>query len=361
MQSSKNLDMNLTHRISIYGVVATELALLSDQRLLEAISRATPIGTSIGGMTYSMEISGTPVFVKKIPLTDMEKRPENRMSTANLFGLPLFCQYGVGSIGSPGFGAWRELAAHTMSTNWVVAGQCPSFPLMYHWRVLPGVPPIPDEHKNIDDSVKYWNDSLSVRKRLEAKQKASAEIVIFLEYFPQELHDWFKTQVGEAGKAAVTAVKMVENNLLEITSFMHARGFLHFDAHFRNILTDGHRLYFTDFGLATCAQFELSEIEADFFRLHRDYDRYLTVTNLVNLLVAPLAGAENANSILAKYMTGKEIKCGDPSITSVIKRYAPVAMAMNKFYQKFRSETRTALFPAAELESVCSLKNLWRS
>jgi len=46
--------------------------------------------------------AGAPVFVKRIPLTHLERRPEHAGSTANLFGLPVCYQYGVGSTG---FGA----------------------------------------------------------------------------------------------------------------------------------------------------------------------------------------------------------------------------------------------------------------
>ncbi|WP_406418196.1 hypothetical protein [Streptomyces sp. NBC_01614] len=35
-------------------------------------------------------------------------------STANVLRLPAYFHHG---IGSPGFGAWRELAVHTMTTN----------------------------------------------------------------------------------------------------------------------------------------------------------------------------------------------------------------------------------------------------
>jgi hypothetical protein len=37
-----------------------------------------------------------------VPLTDLEQLPQHFMSTANIFGLPLSYQYGVGSAG---FGA----------------------------------------------------------------------------------------------------------------------------------------------------------------------------------------------------------------------------------------------------------------
>lgn len=41
-------------------------------------------------------------------------------TTANLFGVPNRCHYGV--RGSPGFGAWRELAANQIVTAAVLAG-----------------------------------------------------------------------------------------------------------------------------------------------------------------------------------------------------------------------------------------------
>lgn len=40
----------------------------------------------IGGKLALISIEDTPVFVKKIRLTDTEKQPENIMSTANLNG-----------------------------------------------------------------------------------------------------------------------------------------------------------------------------------------------------------------------------------------------------------------------------------
>jgi hypothetical protein len=289
-QLNRGPDVQIADRICTYGAVSTELALLSDQRLSVLLSKATPIGTSIGGTAVSMEIGGTRIFVKKIPLTDLERRPENIMSTANLFGLPSYCQYGLGDIGSPGFGAWRELAANIMSTNWVLTGECANFPLMYHWRVLPGAPHISDEHKNIDDSVNYWNGSPAVRARLEAKQSASAEILLFLEHIPQTLRTWFVNQVTIGGDAAVSATRMVESSLEATTSFMKSRGFLHFDGHFENILTDGQSLFFADFGLAMCTRFELSEAETTFFEIHRDYDRFYALSHLVHWLVVTLFG-----------------------------------------------------------------------
>jgi hypothetical protein len=74
--------------------------------------------TGIGGTTALLEIEGSTVFVKRIRgFTDIERQPEHVMSTANLIELPTFCQYGLSGIGSPGFGVWRELATHMMTTN----------------------------------------------------------------------------------------------------------------------------------------------------------------------------------------------------------------------------------------------------
>jgi hypothetical protein len=80
-------------------------------------------------------------------------------STANLFDLPSSCQYG---IGGPSFGAWRALVANTVVTEAVLTGQAESFPLLYHWRVLPGRPPIAPEHRDIDADVARLGGSAAV-------------------------------------------------------------------------------------------------------------------------------------------------------------------------------------------------------
>lgn len=70
------------------------------------------------------------VFVKRIPLTDLGH--ENPFSARNLYSLPTFYNYGVGSAG---FGAFRELFAHAKTTNWVLAGEIETFPLLSHYRI----------------------------------------------------------------------------------------------------------------------------------------------------------------------------------------------------------------------------------
>lgn len=133
MKSSTE-NTNTDERCATYNAVSTQLELLNDEHLAELIKSAIPIGTSIGGTTALLQINDKKVFVKKIRITDLERQHENRRSTRNMFELPLYYQYGIGSAG---FGVWRELAIHMMATNWVLSGECKNFPLMYHWRLLP--------------------------------------------------------------------------------------------------------------------------------------------------------------------------------------------------------------------------------
>lgn len=174
-------DMSRDARLAAHGAVSTALALYGDRALGELVDTATPIGSGIGGTVALLDVAGTPVFVKRVPLTDPERRPENARSTANLFELPVFCQYG---IGGPGFGAWRELAVHTLTTNWALTGEYEGFPLMHHWRVLPHSAPLPPELAEVDKTVAYWGGGAQVRRRIEALEQASASVALFLEYIP---------------------------------------------------------------------------------------------------------------------------------------------------------------------------------
>src|ERR1700729_3312206 len=172
-------DIEIIKRRDIYNKISNDLSLLSDNQISTLLESSTPIGNSIGGSSALLRISDTNIFIKKIRLTDIERLPENAMSTANLFHLPLYYQYGVGSTG---FGTWRELAAHILSTNWVIAGECLNFPILYHWRVVPGFSQEPDEEQlvKLDKDVKYWNNSSAIHDRLKANLYASANIVLFL-------------------------------------------------------------------------------------------------------------------------------------------------------------------------------------
>ncbi|MEU5398933.1 protein kinase family protein [Streptomyces sp. NPDC005963] len=344
-------------RLAAHGAASTSLALCSDRALGELVDAAVPIGSGIGGKSALLEVGGTPVFVKRVPLTDLERRPEHVRSTANLFELPDFCQYGIGAIGGPGFGAWRELAVHTMTTNWVLAGECGGFPLMYHWRVLPDSTPLPDELADVERAVAYWGGGSQVRRRIRALQDSSASVALFLEYVPQNLHQWLGAQVAAGEHAANRALAMVARELAAVTSFMNGRGLLHFDAHFENVLTDGRRLYFADYGLAASSRFERTEEEADFFDRHRTYDRVYTATYLVNWLVTALFGYEVADrdgryALVRAYAEGRRPTGIPEEAAAILTRHAPIAALMSDFNRRFQSQSRRTPYPLDEIRRL---------
>lgn len=352
MINTSQQDIKTATRLTTYSAISTELALLSDQHLSALLEKAEPLGSSICGATFLLKIKETPVFVKKIRLTDIEKQPENMMSTANLFDLPTYFQYG---IGSQGFGAWRELAAHTMTTNWVLASECMNFPMMYHWRVLPLLQheePTKQALNELEKDVAFWDGSQAVRARMLASLQASTEIVLFLEHMPENLHQWLQRQIAQGGEVAELACTMVENNLHTITSFINSHGLMHFDAHFWNILTDGQCLYFSDFGLAISDRFELSGAELDFFKQHHNYDRCYTMVFFVGYILRESFCAENYDTILQEFIIGNPTKLLPPTIAAMVARYAPMTAVMNKFHQALKTESKETPYPVNELERL---------
>ncbi|MFF1798947.1 protein kinase family protein, partial [Kitasatospora sp. NPDC058263] len=327
-------------------------ALCSDRELQALLAEAAPLGAGIGGTSALLEVDGTPVFVKRVPLTDPERQPGNARSTANLFGLPGFCQYG---IGGPGFGAWRELAVHTMTTNWVLTADHEGFPLMHHWRVLPHAGQVlPEELADVERAVAYWGGGPEVRGRIEALRDASASIALFLEYIPQNLHDWLGARVGAGDEATGRACAMVASRLDAGISFMNSRGLLHFDAHFQNILTDGRRLFFADYGLATSSRFDLSEDEADFFAAHRSYDRCYATTHLVLWLITALYGYERdeRDAFVRACARGERPPGVPPEVAAILTRHAPLAAVMTDFYRRLQRESRRTPYPVDEIRRI---------
>jgi hypothetical protein len=352
-------DMPRDARLTAHSAVSTSLALCSDRALRELVDTAVPIGSGIGGKSALLEVAGTPVFVKRVPLTALETQPENVRSTANLFGLPVFCQYGVGTTGSPGFGAWRELAVHTMTTNWVLAAEYEGFPLMYHWRVLPDSTPLPEELADVEQAVAYWGGGSQVRRRIEALQQSSASLALFLEHIPQTLHQWLGARVAAGDEAANRACAMTEKNLEAGISFMNGRGLLHFDAHFDNILTDGRRLYFADYGLAISSRFELSQDEVGFFDRHQVYDRCYTATYLVNWLVTALYGYQREDrdgryALVRAYAEGKRPTGVPEAASAILTRHAPLAAGVSDFNLRLQRESRETPYPLEELDRIVS-------
>lgn len=426
-------------RIATYRNLSQKLESLSNKQLLELLEIAPIVHSGIGGTSVLVKIDGVSIFAKKIPLTDIERLAKNIMSTENLFELPIYYQYGIGSAG---FGAWRELSTHIMSTDWVLRNECPNFLLMYHWRILPDSTPktlpisvegyrlrfmfehpttdslnlikqgelglfceddklfckVHDKEKmqilrasdtnaqgidsgsfdriiknmqegqrqqhlsmtetdkavllqfislcgyipvKLDRLVEYWGGSSTIRARLEAREKASANIVLFLEYIPETLQKWLDKQFTKEGNVPESAIEMVESDLKTITSFIKDRGLLHLDMHFNNILTDGHRLYLIDFGLATSFNFKLSEAEINFVQTHRDYDQRYAAAMWVNWLGIAYFGKNNLKAKLHQYAAGKGERLASSLATAIITRDAHNWIMLDNFLKQLKDEIRS--------------------
>ena len=160
-----------------------ELARLVDTVQISSVG----VGGAAGVIrVYDNRLNGVPVFTKRIPLSVREIAEVG--STSNHFDLPTFCQYG---IGGPSFNAWRELAANIVVTDAVLAGETQSFPMLYHWRILPGRSPVAAEHADID-SVHTAGASREVRTRLEALAAAPCSLVLFCEYIEHPISNWLE-------------------------------------------------------------------------------------------------------------------------------------------------------------------------
>lgn len=341
-------------RVAAYATVGSWLSLFSDRRIRDLVAAAPRLGSGIGGRSAELEIGGTRVFVKRVPLTDIERQPENVRSTANLFDLPLFYQYGIGSAG---FGAWRELAVHLMTTGWVLKNEYAGFPLLYHWRIMPDSPPagFVDEFGGLEGAVAHWDGSPAVRRRLEAIGKSSFSLVLFLESVPQTLAAWLGERAGAARPepGSRSPYRWVEDELSRGTEFMSARGMVHFDAHFANLLTDGRQVYFTDFGLALSRDFELSAEETRFLTDHLVYDRAYAPGHLLrhHLPGAGRARTEHA-ALLREWAEGRGPDGVPPEVSAIIDRHAAHAIILDDFHQRLLTQSKHTPFPAAEVEQA---------
>ncbi len=318
-------------RIGHHQRLSAFLAAKRDSDLVALIDTGRSESVGVGGGTAVLDVDGVPVFAKRIPLTERELA--NQGSTANLFDVPVFCQYGVGA--GPGFSVWRELAANIIVTEGVLAGETRAFPMLYHWRVLPGRAPIADDHADVDAVVAAKGGSPAVRARLDALAAASSSLVLFCEYIPYPVREWLREK--PIGKAAA-----VERQFSEIVTFLSDRQLLHMDAHLGNIRTDGERIYLSDFGLVTSPNFDLSPAERDFAERHATHDADYAAMRLVSWLVTDVCGlpATTVDDFAARNEYVRRLAAGripddvPPVVAAILARHAPAATKMFDFYWK---------------------------
>jgi hypothetical protein len=227
----------------------------------------------------------------------------------------------------------------------VLSGECPHFPLVYHWRVLPRAapPPLsPEQLARLDRAISYWDDSDAVRARLEAIVAATASIVVFLEYVPETLHAWLAGRLtgGRLDAALEASIVRLHEQMRDTATFMTQRDMLHFDLHSWNVMTDGEQIYAADFGLAVCSDFDLSPAERAFFETHRLYDRCYVDGAVVEWL-AP----ETDPPVLT------------PALRALVDRCGPVANILHGFFKALREGSKRTPYPAVELEAALAAQS----
>jgi len=324
--------------------------------------------SSLGwGRTHIVEVGEHRVFVKRIPVTKLEY--ENLFSTKNLYNLPTYFNYGLGSagLGVAGLNIFRELIANIKITNWLLEGEVANFPLMYHYRIIP----YQGEHITLDktvlkDFIKYWGNNPNVGNYMIDRANANYELILFLEYIPYVLETWLLGNLSQLQKTW--------DELKIAIAFLRSRGIIHFDLHFGNILTDGEQIYLTDFGLVVDKSFALSSEEVSFFEQNRFYDYGEVFRNLGHLIRGwyNSCSEEDKSKIMEKYGIDKDLesyKLGNVLLESIerinadgdidldkfyvesIVKYRSIIMLMQNFFVEIgQNNQKDTQFPHAELE-----------
>lgn len=263
----------MKNRFSKHFELSSQLTSMDDNQIHELLKG---FELSKGwGINHVVNLSGNKIFVKSLSLTELERK--NAFSTKNLFNLPLFYNYGVGSAG---LGAFRELNLHVKTTNWVLAGEIESFPLMHHFRIVKKSGKFKKmsktEKNKHSDYVKYWNSSKKIDHYIMERKASDYEIIIFLEYVPFVFRNWLKPNISK--------INEMSQKLFSTFDFLRSKGVIHFDVHLGNILTDGKNVFLTDFGLALDVNFNLTEKEKIFYQNHKNYDHMEYIGSVSSLL-----------------------------------------------------------------------------
>ncbi len=351
---------SLADRKKRYFQLGSQLAQLDNVQLLALFNDHEP---SMGwGINHTIQMGESTVFVKRVPINDLEYH--NLFSTKNLYDLPTYYNYGIGSAG---FNVFRELTAHLKTTHWVLNGAIDTFPLMYHYRILPfsgwRVDVDMAQHQKY---VEYWGNNANIGNYVLGRTKANYELVLFLEYVPYVLANWLQNHQGQC--------KQHLADLLKTVDFLREQGIIHCDAHFNNVLTDGNRAYLTDFGLVLDRSFSLTKKEEDFFAEHVFYD-YGVIMSSLGVVVSSLYGLcsePDRLKIKEKYSISQESKPHeirsvllnnieqistdeimklDETYVSAIVKYRSVIALMQDFFTHIRgNQQKNTRFPGAKLQ-----------
>ncbi len=349
-------------RKETYFQLSSQLARLNNAQLQALFPND---GFSLGwGQNHAIALGQSQVFVKRIPVTDIEYH--HLLSTQNLYDLPTYFNYGIGSVG---LGVFRELMTHLKTTHWVLEEENTSFPLMFHYRILPLS--MQSKEVNLDQIkrfVEYWGNCGEIEAYMLDRAEANHELALFLEYVPQTLDRWLQSNPGESQRNL--------GSLCNTIAFLRSKGIIHFDAHFGNVLTDGEQIYLTDFGLVLDRSFALSEEERIFFHQNADYDYGEILLNLGHLILSvyDLCSESSKSRLIEKYNIQKDLGPSqvrkllleniesiqaegtmslDRSYVASIVKYRSIIDLMHDFLADMsRNPRKDTVFPQVKLRSL---------
>jgi serine/threonine protein kinase len=248
-------------------------------------------------------------------------------------------------------------------------GEIATSPLMYHYRIMPflgqRLAVDLDRHK---EYIESWNNNINVGNYALERSISNHELVLFIEYIPHVLETWLNENPNTLERSL--------NEIRTTIDFLRTKGIIHFDAHFRNILTDGDRIYLTDFGLVLDRNFALTKEEEAFFEQNIFYDYGEVLRNLRHLMrssydrcseidksrivekydIKPGLQPHELVSILLDNIelihADGDIQLDDFYVASIVK-YRSIIMLMHKFFARmWGNRQKDTKLPHVELQQL---------
>jgi hypothetical protein len=349
-------------RRQAYFKLSADIAQLDNEQLRALLGQNASKAPGSGwGANQTLTFDQSKVFVKRVPVTDLEYG--HLFSTKNLYHLPTYCNYGLVSIG---FNIFRELLTHIKTTQWVLAGEIATFPLMYHYRIIPfSGPQTGLDRAQLRTYVERWGNNKNVGKYAVDRANANHELVLFLEYIPHILGTWLAEHPSQ--------LQQLWNDLCTTIDFLRTKRIVHFDAHFHNVLTDGKQTYLTDFGLVLDQNFALTQEEELFLERHELYDYGEICRNLGLLMrlnydtcseqdkdkitekynIDPFLKAYEVTEILLENIEQIHADCDlnlDTFYVEAVVKYRPIiALSQAFFVEMWGNSKKDTLYPQSQL------------
>ena len=249
-------------RILKYNNLTNKLLYMNNSSINELINKQKKSNINIKwGEAGTIKINNIKIFYKKIPLAKLFY--ESGMTSANLYNLPAYYNYGYGSAG---INPWRELITHINLSNYVICGETESFPLLYNWRI------IKDNTNNFNSGLSEklmnnYGNNKNIKKYLEDRYNCEYKILMLIEYIPFVLYEYINKKP--------LYLKNYEHESRKILDFLTSKKILDMDAHEGNYLVDMKgNLYLTDFGLVLDRKFDLDKNEIKFMKENKRLPYY---------------------------------------------------------------------------------------